>query len=43
MYTVEDIKTLIQPVPQQVTALVGEGLKLASTSKFCVTAPDAEK
>ncbi|MBO5340651.1 MAG: family 20 glycosylhydrolase [Oscillospiraceae bacterium] len=43
MYTTEDIKVLIQPVPQQVTALSGEGLKLASTSKFCVTAPAAEK
>lgn len=43
MYTLEDIKTLIQPVPQQLTALSGEGLKLTSNSKFCVTAPAAEK
>ena len=43
MYTVEDIKTLIHPVPQQVTAQAGGALKLTSNSKFCITAPTAEK
>lgn len=43
MYTVEQIKTLIVPIPQQVTALNGECLALTGNSKFCFSAPTAEK
>lgn len=43
MYTPEDIKSLICPVPQQVTALNDQPLALNSSNKFCLTAPSAEK
>jgi len=43
MYTMEDIKNLIVPVPQQVTALNDQSLALNSSSKFSLTAPSAEK
>ncbi|MBR3979082.1 MAG: family 20 glycosylhydrolase [Oscillospiraceae bacterium] len=42
MYTAEDIKFLIQPVPQQVKAGRGKDLKILPTSKFTLTAPKAE-
>jgi len=43
MYTVEQIRASIVPVPQKVTAVQGEALKLLPTSKFKFTAPVAEK
>lgn len=43
MYTIEDIRTQIHPVPQKVTGLEGAGLKLQPASKVCFTAPEAEK
>lgn len=42
MRTVEEIKSLILPVPQQVTALNAQPLVLTVGSKFCLTAPGAE-
>ena len=43
MYTIEEIRTQIHPVPQKVTGLEGAGLKLKPASKVCFTAPEAEK
>ena len=43
MYTIEEIRTQIHPVPQKVTGLEGDGLKLQPASKVCFTAPEAEK
>ena len=43
MYTIEDIRVQIQPVPQKVTGLPGDALKLSPSSKVCFTAPNAEK
>ena len=43
MYTLEDIRVNIQPVPQKVTAGKGGSLKLTSASKFCFTAPRSVK
>ena len=43
MLTIENIRTSIVPVPQKVTALQGEALKLTSSSKFCLSAPEAAK
>lgn len=41
MYTAEDIKNLIAPVPQQVMALQGQPLVLTAKSTFSLTAPEA--
>lgn len=38
-----DILKNLQPVPQQAKYLEGETLVLSSTSRFCLTAPEAEK
>lgn len=43
MYTAEQIKTLITPIPQQVAAIDAQGLSLTCGSKFCFSAPAAEK
>lgn len=43
MLTLDSIATSIVPVPQRVTAGKGEGLKLTASSKFRLTAPEAEK
>ena len=43
MYTLEDIKAIIHPVPQKVTELEGKPLVLTHTAKFNLTAPAAEK
>lgn len=43
MYTAEQIKTLIAPIPQQVTMPDGEGLTLTGNSKFCFSAPAVKK
>ena len=43
MVTIEQIRNSIVPVPQKVTAAEGDPLKLVSTSKFRLTAPEAEK
>lgn len=43
MRSITDIKNSIVPVPQRVQAGEGEALKLTASSKFCLTAPEAEK
>ena len=43
MYTLEDIRVNIHPVPQKVTAGKGNALHLTPSSKFKLTAPKAEK
>lgn len=43
MYTIEDVRVNIQPVPQQVKAGRGKGLKLSTSSTFCLTAPEADQ
>jgi len=43
MYTIDDIKSIIHPIPQQVTAGKGDPLVLSPTAKFCFSAPVAEK
>ena len=43
MRTIQDIRTSIVPVPQKVEAGEGAALKLTPSSKFCLTAPEAEK
>ena len=43
MYTANDIRTLIHPIPQQITALEGTALTLTADTKFHLTAPTAEK
>ena len=43
MFTLEDIRAQLCPVPQQLIAGEGEALKLASGDKFFLTAPVAEK
>ena len=43
MYTIEQIRTNIVPVPQKVTAAKGGTLKLAPGSKIALTCPQAEK
>ena len=42
MYTLDDIRVSIVPVPQKVTAAEGNSLKLLATTKFRFTAPAAE-
>ena len=41
MYTIDDIRVQIQPVPQKVTALQGASLKLMPSTKLAFTAPTA--
>lgn len=43
MYTLEDIRINIHPVPQKITAGTGGALKLLPGSKFKLSAPAAEK
>jgi hypothetical protein len=43
MYTIEDVRVNIQPIPQQVKAGRGKGLKLSTSSTFCLTAPEADQ
>ena len=43
MYTIEEIKNFIHPIPQKVEAGKGEALVLTASSKFCFSAPVAEK
>ena len=43
MLTIDTIRTAIVPIPQKVTALTGAALKLIPASRFCLTAPEAEK
>ncbi len=43
MYTVDDIKNLIHPIPQKVSAVDGAPLVLTPSSKFNLSAPTAEK
>lgn len=43
MYTIEELKSIIHPIPQQVTAGKGEALVLTPSSQFRFTAPSAEK
>ena len=43
MYTINDIRNHIHPVPQKVTALEGASLKLTPGSKIALSFPDAEK
>ena len=43
MLTIDEIRVNIQPVPQKVTSLAGQPLKLIPTAKFNLTAPTAEK
>ena len=43
MYTLEDIRVNIHPVPQKVTAGKGVALTLTPSSRFKLTAPTAEK
>ena len=43
MRTMKAIGASIVPVPQKVEAGEGQPLKLTSSSKFCLTAPEAEK
>ena len=43
MYTIEDIKNIIHPIPQQVAAGKGKALVLTPSSQFRFTAPTAEK
>lgn len=43
MYTLDEIKNLIHPVPQKVSAVAGAPLVLTPSSKFNLSAPTAEK
>lgn len=43
MYTVEQIKSLIVPIPQQINALDGASLTLTGNSRFRFSAPTADK
>lgn len=43
MRTIQDIRTNIVPVPQKVSAVQGDAMKLTSSSKFCLSFPAAEK
>jgi len=43
MYTIEELKSIIHPVPQKVTAGKGEALKLIPSSKVALSAPEADK
>lgn len=43
MFTVNDIRTQLCPVPQQLTALEGAPLRLTTESKFYLSVPSAEK
>lgn len=43
MFTLEDIRTQLCPVPQQVTQKQGEPLHIAANSRFSLTAPAREK
>lgn len=43
MFTLKDIRTQLCPVPQQLTELQAEPLRLAANSRFSLTAPAREK
>ena len=43
MYTIEELKSIIHPVPQKVTAGKGKALKLIPSSKIALSAPEADK
>jgi len=43
MRTIEELKTIIHPIPQKVTALEGNALVLTHSSRFALTFPEAKK
>ncbi len=43
MITIDSIRNSIVPIPQKITAADGDALVLIPSSKFCLTAPEAEK